>query len=200
MNPPRLAGIILAAGMSARMRRLKPLLPLGDTTVTGHVIATLQNAGVEVLLVLGYRHQEIEAAVKNRPSRVVYNPDYEQGMFSSVCAGVRRLDPGCRAFFILPVDIPLVKTDTIQQLVDAGKTHPENIVYPVFNGQRGHPPLIPSSLIPGILGWKKEGGLKTFLQSYEKSALDVPVNDRFILVDIDTLEDYRKILKEYQPD
>jgi molybdenum cofactor cytidylyltransferase len=70
---------------------------------------------------------------------------------------------------------------------------PGKIVYPVYQGRRGHPPLIPTSLIPGILTWEKEGGLKSFLKMYEKIAVDLPVNDEFILKDIDTPDDYKQL-------
>jgi molybdenum cofactor cytidylyltransferase len=194
----RYAAVVLAAGLSTRMKQFKPLLPLGEATLTDHVIATFLSAGVDVFLVVGYRRDKITAGIKKRDIDIVYNPNYEQGMFSSIQAGVRRLQPVHRAFFILPVDIPLVRTATIGRLMEAARENPDKIVYPVFGGKRGHPPLIPSNLVPAILAWRKNGGLKAVLEIREKSALEVPVADGNILFDIDTPQDYQRLLERYR--
>lgn len=194
----RYAAIVLAGGLSTRMKQFKPLLPLGEGTITDRVIDLFLNEGVDVFLVAGYRHGDIVAGTKQRDIAIVYNPDYEKGMFSSIQAGVRHLPPGYRAFFILPVDIPLVKPTTIRRLIEASKENPGKIIYPVYQGKRGHPPLIPATLAGDILGWGKGGGLKAVLKSKEKLAREVPVRDSFILFDIDTPEDYAALLAKYK--
>ena len=192
------AAIVLAGGLSTRMMDFKPLLPLGDETITDHVIAIFLKNKVDVFLVAGYCHEDLAAGIKNRNITIVFNPDYEKGMFSSIQAGVRRLPPGYQAFFILPVDIPLVRPETIRQLLNTAAENPNRIIYPVFEGKRGHPPRIPVALSPDILGWKKGGGLKAVLKSHEKMALEVPVTDSNILFDIDTPEDYKELLERFK--
>jgi molybdenum cofactor cytidylyltransferase len=194
----RYAAVVLAGGLSSRMKQFKPLLPLGEATVTDHVIGTFLNANLDVFLVAGYRHDEIKAKIKNRDFTFVYNPDYEHGMFSSVQSGVRRLQPAHKAFFIIPVDIPLVRPETVSRLMEAAAENSGKIIYPVFGGRRGHPPLIPSGLIPVIQGWGKGGGLKAVLKTQAKLALEVPVADGNILLDMDTPEDYRRILERFR--
>jgi len=189
------AAVVLAGGLSSRMEQFKPLLPLGEATVADHAIAAFCDAGTDVFLVTGYRREDIAAGIKNRDINIVHNPDYEKGMFTSVQAGVRVLNSGYRSFFINPVDIPLVKPATVKKLLAVAAERPENIIYPAFAGKRGHPTLIPAALIPGILVWDKDGGLKAFLESHEDLALEVPVADSNILLDVDTAEDY-EILKE----
>jgi molybdenum cofactor cytidylyltransferase len=192
------AAIVLAGGFSSRMRQLKTLLPLGKTTVTDHIISTFLKVHVDIFLVVGYRRYDIIKGIKNKNIKIIYNPDYKHGMFSSVQAGIRCLQPMHRAFFILPVDIPLVRPATIRRLIDTAGENPGRIIYPVFRGKRGHPPLIPSGLIPVILGWEKSGGLKAVLKSQEKLALEIKVPDSTILFDIDTPDDYTALLKRYQ--
>lgn len=198
MKPGRYAAIILAGGLSSRMKRFKPLLPLGETTVTDHVIATFLSESVDVFLVAGYKQDEIRAGIKKRDITIVYNPDYEQGMFSSIQAGIRHLHPSHQAFFVLPVDIPLVRPTTIRRLMQAAAENPDKIIYPAFGGERGHPPLIPAGLIHDILGWGKNGGLKAVLKAHEKLALEVPVADSFIHFDIDTPENYRSLMEHFK--
>ena len=192
------AAIILSGGLSSRMPQLKPLLPLGSGTVVDQVISIFAANNVDVILVVGHRHTEIEKSLKSQNITIVYNPLFEQGMFTSVCAGVQRLQPGHRSFFILPVDIPLVRTATIRQILKVAVEYPDRIIYPVIGGKRGHPPLIPSALTKKILGWKENGGLKAFLSTQESLALEIPVADSNILLDMDTRADYSLVLERFQ--
>ena len=198
MSGARFAVLILAAGFSSRMKQLKPLLPLGDSTVTDFAVTTFQKLGVEVFLVVGHRKEEVISGINSHRITIVNNPDFEKGMFSSIQAGIKQFPKEYSAFFVLPVDIPLVGAATIKIIMDAGTAHPQSIIYPSFEGKRGHPPLIPSNLIPGILAWEKDGGLKAFLESHEDKAINIPVNDSFILFDIDTPEDYKKLQNFYK--
>lgn len=192
------AAVVLAGGFSRRIRRPKPLLPLGDATVTDRIISTFISTGVDVLLVTGHLHEEVRAGIGQHDITFVHNPDYARGMFTSVRAGVSRLSPGHRGFFIQPVDIPLVRPATIKRLLAAAAENPQKIIHPVFTGKRGHPPLIPAALAPDILGWGKGGGLKAVLQTHQDLALEVPVPDSFIRLDIDTPEDYAALLKRLE--
>jgi molybdenum cofactor cytidylyltransferase len=91
-----------------------------------------------------------------------------------------------------------VSPATIAHLMNEAEKHPDQIMYPVFNGRRGHPPLIPASLIPTIVGWKKNGGLKAALAMCAESALNVVAPDSNILFDIDTPDDYKELLSRFQ--
>lgn len=86
--------------------------------------------------------------------------------------------------------IPLVRPFTVRRLVSAALDNSEKIIFPRYAGKRGHPVLIPSSLIPDILEWKGLEGMKSFLDFHDESFLYVSVPDRFILQDLDTHQDY----------
>ena len=195
-----LAAIILAAGFSSRMEPFKPLLPAGSETITDRIITTFLRKGIEVYLVVGWRQDELKAGIKNYDITFVENRDYAKGMFTSVQAGLRALQANHKAFFIMPVDIPLVRPFTIKQLSEASENQPDKIIYPVFRKMRGHPTLIPVKLVPFILKWEKEGGLKAFLDTHEAMASEVPVPDSNILFDVDTPEDYRLLKERLQHD
>jgi len=194
MTPSCYAAIILAAGRSSRMEAFKPLLPLRGETLTDRAISLFAQNGCDVLFVVGWNKDVLLAGMKDKGITVVENPDYDQGMFTSVQAGIRRLEPRHEAFFVMPVDIPLVRPFTVRRLLNEAATHPGHILYPTFGMKRGHPTLIPSDLIPAIAAWQEDGGLKTCLQSRSDLAHEVPVPDRHILFDIDTMEDYREAL------
>lgn len=189
------SAIVLAAGKSGRMGRFKPLMPLGGRTVLQRVLDLFEESGItDVILVTGYRSEDVRAAVVSSTVRCVENVHYAQGMFSSLLAGIRFLSSYCRRFFVLPVDIPLVSATTIDELILAHVRHQDcRIVYPVCDGRRGHPPLIDACLVPEILQWDGQDGLRGFLRLREASALDVRVDDEAVLLDLDTLSDYRRL-------
>ena len=100
--------------------------------------------------------------------------------------------------FFMPVDIPLVRSLTIRQIITASEQHPDKIVYPVFHQKRGHPPLIPMGLAPTITGWQKDGSLRDVLCSFESLSLEINVPDENILLDIDTADDYNALVERFQ--
>lgn len=187
--------MILAAGLSERMGRFKPLLPLGASRTIEHVVSFFQAAGVgDIRVVTGHRAADVRQAVEPFDARCVENPDYHQGMFTSVLAGIRALPERCRGFFIHPADIPLVRPQTVMRLMAALEDTEAAIVYPAFDGRRGHPTLIGSRLGAKILGWSCGGGLRAFLQRHETESFNLPVADEAVLWDLDTPGDYRRML------
>jgi CTP:molybdopterin cytidylyltransferase MocA len=201
LGTQKLAGvwaIILAAGFSSRMGRHKPLLPLGGFTLLERAARLFRSAGVEnVLAVAGHRRGETRAEASRLGLACKENPTPEAGMFSSVLAGLRALPAEARAFFLLPVDIPLVRPGTVRALLAARNEAPERepgVVYPVHGGERGHPPLIDAGLVPAILRHAARGGAGGLRPVLEAApALDVPVGDPGILLDMDTPEAYARL-------
>lgn len=202
----RLSGLIPAAGLSSRMRGFKPLYPLGQATVIERVIALFRETGIaDVIVVTGHRAGELEPVVRAAGARPVRNDRYEQGMFTSICTGVEALDQDCSGFFLLPVDIPLVRPRTLARLAQAFAQSAPRIAYPVFLGERGHPPLISCGMIPAILAAGQdpahEGGLRPVLEAAEArepgAVLDVPVADQFVLEDMDTEAAYAGLCSRF---
>jgi molybdenum cofactor cytidylyltransferase len=180
------AAIIPAAGYSSRMKEFKPLLHLGGQSLLERCAASFRRAGVEkILVVTGYRAKEVQEEGRRLGLLCIHNPDYDQGMFSSICTGVRHLSHE-EGFFLLPVDIPLIRYATISTLLSAydGQT----VLFPGFQHQTGHPPLIPARLLPEILAYNGVGGLKGLLEQQESRV--VPVWDKGILLDADTPDDF----------
>lgn len=195
MKPPsKLSALVLAAGYSSRMGAFKPLLPLGPTTLLERVVKLFQRAGVEdVRVVVGHRAEAIEPFARALGAKAIFNPDYPQGMFSSIVAGVKALEPNVCAFFLLPTDIPLVREATIRTLIEAHRHRPTRIIYPRFLDLRGHPPLIPVDVVRAELSANPRGGLRDILSRHEGKAVDVDVIDEGILTDCDTMGDFQRL-------
>jgi molybdenum cofactor cytidylyltransferase len=186
-----LGAVILAAGFSSRMGGFKPLMQLGGQSLIERCAGLFRQAGIlTVLIVTGYRSEEVETEAKRVGLRCIHNSDYAQGMFSSVCTAARHL-VGIGGFFLLPVDIPLVRPATISVLCKA--FNGQTVLSPCFEGLRGHPPLIPGHLIPAILGHDGRDGLKALLEKEE--ILEIAVWDKGILLDADTVDDFTALAR-----
>ncbi|MBV8047200.1 MAG: NTP transferase domain-containing protein [Paludibacterium sp.] len=193
----RVTAIVLAAGFSRRMGSFKPLLPLGGATVLATVTQHLRAAGVtDISVVTGYHAEPLAAACARLGVRAVHNPDFEHGMFSSIAAGVAAQQADADACLLLPVDIPLVRPATLRQLLRYAEPPGAKIVYPAFLGQRGHPPRIHRDLFGAILEGERRAsrqGLRAVLAEHEAHAVNLPVYDQRILLDMDTPEDYQRL-------
>ncbi len=191
------SAIILAAGFSSRMAEFKPLIRIGGKSFLEHAITLFRTSGIEeIITVVGHRAPVLLPVVQATASRCVINTNYADGMYSSVQTGVKALKHPGDAFFLLPVDIPLVKPATVRQLaVGFGQHRAPLVCYPLFQSKRGHPPLINSQLIDEILSYHGNGGLRQFLRRYEEQTISIPVEDPFIRLDADTPQDLLRLKK-----
>ena len=199
MDNVNISAIILAAGFSKRMKEFKPLLHIGEKTIVEHAIALFKKAGIDdIVTVVGHRSDKLIPVVRTSTSRYVINNNYHDGMYSSVQQGIKALRRTCDAFFLLPVDIPLVLPTTVRKLSHAFyKESSPMVCYPQFQSRRGHPPLINSRLIDAIFSYGDKGGLRAFLREYENQAISIPVEDPFILLDADTPKDLLLLREKY---
>lgn len=191
----RVSAIVLAAGYSSRMGRFKPLLPLGGSPVLERTIGLFPGAGVrDVAVVVGYRADELIPLVTRAGARPVLNTDFDAGMFSSVCAGVHALPPDSEACFLLPADMPLIRAATLRALVKMHRVHPQAVLFPVFEGKRGHPPLVPCAIVREAIDSGSAGPLSAILHNPDLRAIEVEVPDEAIHLDMDSPEDYEALL------
>ena len=191
---PDIAAVILAAGLSSRMGSLKALLPFGTGTVLEHISTAYRKAGVtNILVVTGHNAGMIGAEAARLGLGTVHNPGYLEGMFSSACTGLAAvLEAGYRHVFVHPVDIPLVRFDTLARMAEYGPGLEADLCLPAFGGECGHPPLLDARVLPQILSWQGEGGLKAAFSGLARC--EIPVADQAVLLDMDTPEAYQKAL------
>ncbi|MEH0021863.1 MAG: DVU_1551 family NTP transferase [Desulfobacter sp.] len=196
-DAPGICALIPAAGYSARMRRFKPLLPMGDVPMIRAAIDLFHRAGIpDIIVVTGHHHDRLAPVVTDAGARAVFNPDHDAGMFSSICAGVAALPADCRGFFLLPADIPAVRPATPGLILKAFINDSSCPVIPEFNGTPGHPPLIPARLIPAIQTAGPDTRLRQIL--FSGTVKKRSVHDRGILMDADTPDAYEAALAKYR--
>ena len=186
----RLAAIVLAAGRSTRMGGFKPLLELDGRPLLEWALGSFVAVGIaDVIVVTGHRGDEVAALARRLGVRTVPNPGYDRGMYSSVQAGVAALPADVARFFVLPLDVPLVRPETVGQLARRAAATEADVVYPVRGGATGHPPLVAAILRAEILAAEPDGGLRALLHGHADDSLPVEVDDDGILIDTDTADD-----------
>ena len=182
-----MVGIILAGGCSTRAKVNKLLLEVDRKPLIRHTIDSIKDFVDEVFVVTGKYHNELLPYLTD--VTVVYNKDYKDGMSTSVYAGIKAAN--CESCLILPADITCVKPSTIKAILnDKG-----GIRCPSFNGVRGHPLYLSSGYAEKFVSNGPLFKLCDLVFNHEESVSDVCVDDPFINFDIDTLDDYNKLLK-----
>ncbi len=195
----RISAIILAAGYSRRMGTLKPALKLGDRTILERAIGLFRDLGIkDVIVVTGHGAEQIVPIVHDCGARAIFNRQFQRGMFSSVQSGVKAVKKASHAFFVQPVDIPLVRPQTIEDLLKAYHLGNSKIVFPVFLGKRGHPPLVDACYRNEILSYSGEGGLRAIFRNHEEESINIEVPDEMILSDLDTPADYLAFVSRFR--
>ena len=198
-----ICGLVLAAGLSRRMGEFKPLLPFRGKTLIENTIDSILSSGAhQVVVVTGHRAQELEPILEKRyGDRVIlaHNADFAStDMLHSIRVGCRAM-PACGAFFLLPGDMPVVEERTFRRILDR-RDGSLSVIFPTLDGYRKHPPLVDSRLIPRILSFSGEGGLRQFWKEQESVIRTVSVDDAGVWVDLDTREDYRQCKEKYEKD
>ncbi len=190
-----LCAVILAAGQSTRMGRPKAGLRVSadGPTFAAAIVATLQAAGLdEVIVVAGAHPEAVAAAVDGLAAvRVVHHAGWPAGQLSSLLAGLAAADtPALEALLVTLVDIPRVRRATIEALVHAWRTSRAPIVRPAVGTRHGHPVIFDRVTFAALRAAPLEVGAKAVLRAWRERVLDVPTDDDGVLVDIDTPQDY----------
>jgi len=192
-----IAAILLAAGESRRMGQPKLLLPWGQTTVLGRVVAMFAAADIEdILVVTGGAHEQVERLVadlaKEYPVRAVFNPEYARGeMLSSIQTGFSNLGSAPRAALIGLGDQPQVLEATIRAICSAYFRTEAPLVFPSFKNRRGHPWLASRPFWADILALPQSTNPRHFISNYT-GRIEYVDADASILQDLDTPEDYNR--------
>ena len=190
-----ITAIILAAGQSRRMGRLKQLLPLAGKPLLQHAIDNARASNVdEVLLVLGHGTATIRQSLDLTDVLVVENPHYLDGMHTSLYAGIRALPPDCEAFVMLLGDQPYVLPAYIDAVIGTFRREGGPIVAAFYRGERGHPVLFARPLFEEMLAKLGEGGARRLIAAHaaevQRAEIAAPRPD----VDVDTPQDYERLV------
>ena len=195
-----ITAIVLAAGASSRMGDFKQLLPIeGTPMLEGTLTKVLSFPFLEVIAVLGHKEHEIRETIHIQDPRFkwVSNPDYKEGLSSSIKMAIHQHDKQTKGIFVFLGDQPLLKKSTIDRMLQVIKNLPTNqsklIVQPAFNGIPGHPVFISTQMIPYLNNITGDQGAKPIFKFADQHSF-VPIDDEGVILDIDTKQDYQNVV------
>ena len=193
---PNVSALVLAAGRSTRMGPVNKLLaPLGGRPMVRAVADELVGSSVRpVVIVTGHEAERVDEALAGAGVRLVHNPEYRQGLSGSIRAGIEALPESSEAAVICLGDMPLVTSAHVDRLVAAfDPAEGREICVPVFEGKRGNPVLFARRFFDEIAAVRGDVGARHLIGEYEEYVCEVVMDDRAVLVDVDSPQALREI-------
>ena len=196
-----IAGIVLGAGRSSRMggpNKLleeingKPLIRI----VTEHVLASQARP---VIVVTGHQRERVEAALAGLPVKFVHNPDFADGLGTSLRAGIAALPPEPDGVIVCLGDMPQVDAGIIDKMIstfdpDSGAL----VVIPTIEGKRGNPVLWSRRFFPDLMAVEGDVGARHLIGRYTEAVAEVPLTGTAALTDVDTPEALKAVRAELE--
>ena len=192
-SPSNIAGILLAAGTSSRMGCNKLLFELaGESVLRGAVRRARAGGLAPLLVVLGHQAETARAELAGIDCQAVINPDYDQGITSSLKAGVAALPPGVAAAMVVLADMPRVTAEMIAALAARYRATRAPLVISDYEGVHAPPMLYDRSLFAELLAMSGGGCGRQVVKRHRSEAevLDWPAA---ALADLDVPEDYARL-------
>lgn len=186
--------IIPAAGKSKRMGTNKYLLPINNKSMIRCIIDNLLNANLtHIYLVLSENSPIYNEVADYHNINILINNLDSSEMADSIKIALKNIkmtdDDGV---LIMLADMPFIKKDTLIQLTKHFFLHKNHIIIPLYKGRKGHPIIIPSKIIYELFF---ANTLRDVIKNNESSIFYLDVNDKAILMDLDTIEDYKNCQK-----
>ncbi len=172
-------------------------MPFRSSTILGETVKAITDANFyEIILVTGSRQKEIGALVKDFANlKIVHNPDYQDGMTSTIKTGVQAASLDTDGYAICLGDMPTIGSSVYDHLIHCFGKHSGKppVVVPVYKKSKGNPVIFPEDLKDQILNHKEKEGCRGVLEANINRMFEVHVSSESILLDIDTKEDYKRI-------
>ena len=194
----RVSAAVLAGGGSKRLGRTKQLLPVSGTTMIEHVLHTVLDTSVdEVIVVLGHAAAEIAPHIPVG-CRTVVNPDWQDGISSSIRAGLQAMDHRSEAALFVLADQPLLTSAALQRILYAYYGTTKAIVAPVYRGQRGAPALFDRRMFSALRSLNGDVGGHEVIQQFPHEVLPVEMEAAQMFLDVDTAADYEQLRRQME--
>jgi CTP:molybdopterin cytidylyltransferase MocA len=188
------SAIVLAAGAGSRFGGGKLMAPFGGRTLIEATLSGLRGAPVdEIIVVVGAEGESLRSTSTIYETRIVENPDWPEGMSTSVRAGLRACASNARAAVICLADQPLVGAEAVERLVEAFKWGAK-VAVATYGGETRNPVLFAREVWPLLLGeMSGDRGARVFLKHHREIVTEVSCDDVANPADVDTVEDLRRL-------
>jgi len=195
-NAPRIVAVVLAAGRSTRMGANKLLADLNGKPLLATTLRQIEASGVEhIIVVTGHQADEVQAALKHTKAQFIHNPNYADGLSTSlrVCVNAVKDYAAC---FICLGDMPLIRAEDMQRMIAAfdaeeGRT----LIAPVLGRKLGNPVLWGQAHFASLMSLEGDRGARSLLEANRDHIVEIHVEHDGILRDADTPEALAAIRK-----
>ena len=196
-----IAALVLAAGRSTRMGAINKLIAEigGKPLVRIAAEQALASRAKPVIVVTGHERERVEAALAGLPVRFVHNPDYADGLGTSLKTGIAAVPADADGVVVCLGDMPQVDAGLIDRLIAA--FDPERgalVVVPTFDGRRGNPVVWSRRFFHDLMGISGDIGARHLIGSYAEAVVEVPVAGEAALTDVDTPESFSAVKAEIE--
>ena len=184
--------VVLAAGRSLRMGPKNKLLEkLGGKSILHHVITALQESQIKsIVVVLGHEAAKIKNDLEGEDVTYVMNPDYKQGIGTSISAGIRSVAKSARGALIMLGDMPVISAKTIDKLVnDFNRNSQAEIVVPTYEDQPGNPVLWSNRFFPQLSSLSGDRGGKPLIEKNTDVVSFCSVDSESVHLDVDNSDE-----------
>ena len=191
LHPKRIAAVVLAAGRSTRMRGPNKLLAEIARRPLVRIVAeeALASRADPVIVVAGHQRAEVEKALAGLRVRIVHNPDFAEGLGTSLRAGIAAVPADSDAAIVCLGDMPRVDATLMNRLIAAFDPDRGALaVVPTFEGKRGNPVLWSRRFFPDLMAIEGDVGARHLIGRYSEAVAEVPVDGKAALIDVDTPE------------
>lgn len=197
----RIAAVVLAAGRSTRMGAINKLIAEigGKPLVRIAAEQALASHASPVIVVTGHEREKVEAALSGLPVRVVHNPDYAEGLGTSLKAGIAAVPKDADGAIVCLGDMPQVDSALIDKLLTA--FDPERgalVVVPSIDGRRGNPVVWSRRFFNDLMAVQGDVGARHLIAGYAEAVVEVPVKGEAALTDVDTPESFSAVKAEIE--
>jgi molybdenum cofactor cytidylyltransferase len=197
----RIAAVLLAAGRSTRMGGPNKLLAEigGKPLVRIAAEQALASRASPVIVVTGHQRDKVEAALQGLDVRTAHNPNFAEGLSTSVKTGLAAVPETADGAIVCLADMPQVTAPLIDKLVAA--FDPERgalVVIPTIDGKRGNPVVWARRFFPELMGLDGDVGARHLIGRYPEAVAEVPLTDTAALVDVDTPEAFDRVKAELE--
>ena len=191
--------IVLMAGLSQRLpEQNKLLLKIGGQSIASKTIENLEQAGFSPIIVItGHEASLIRESLREHQVHFIHNEVYEEGMGSSIRAAMKGVKAWDGALIAMG-DMPFVSIEILQKIRAKFLRNPQGIIAPIFGSRRGQPVLFSAHFFPELAQCGGDIGGRDIIKRNEKKLHLVPVTQKSIFWDVDTLNDMNRYKKELE--
>jgi molybdenum cofactor cytidylyltransferase len=192
-DPERIAGVVLAAGKSARMGRNKLLLQLDGVSLVRRAVQNAVNAGLApVVVVLGFEEERVRKELRGLERTIVTNPDFDGPSSKSLHVGLRALPEEVDGAVVILPDMVHVSSDALRAVKTAAGASSAPLIVSRYGDVTAPPILFRRVLFDELLAWEGEGCGKPVVKAHAREATYVSWPPE-MLDDVDTPEDFARV-------